>query len=153
MLSFGTHHKTPLPLKPSKETGSEEERLFFCHRCCLQLYLNGFFLYMYILFSSWLQTLGGVETARGKEGSVIQSTADAKEVFRTIGGYSWREGCGKKTKWGGWMRGLYLHRSKRPERRRSEASRCIFRADGGKCKVFVYFFFCLALNLNPKRRA
>lgn len=59
------------------------------------------FFFFSILFSSRLQTPGRVEPARGKEGCVIQSTADAKEVFRTIGGDVWREGCGKKTKWGG----------------------------------------------------
>lgn len=52
------------------------------------------------------------------------------------------------------MRGLYLHRFKKPKRMRSEANRFIFRVDGGnaQCLAFFFFFCCRVLNLNPKRR-
>lgn len=117
--------------------------------------MNGFFFFL-ILFSSRLQAPGTVETAREREGYVIQSTANAKEVFRTIGGYVWREGCGKKTKRGEGaggdgvgVGGLYLHRSQKPKRMRSEANPFIFRADGGNAQ-YLAFFCRRVFNLHPK---
>lgn len=39
------------------------------------------------------------------------------------------------------MTGLYLHRSKKPKRMRSEANWFIFRADRGNAQCLAFFFF------------
>lgn len=148
MLSFGTHHKTPLPLKPSKETGSEEERLsffFFCRRC-LQLYLNSVFFFFYFIF--FPAPNPGERGNSEREGGLCHPVdSRCKGGFQNNRWGCLEGGVWKENKVGrGGMRGLYLHRSQRPERRRSEASRCIFRADEGNAKClgcFVFFSFAV----------
>lgn len=85
--------QNPTAAEAFKGKRSRGRKHVFC-RCGLQLYLNSFF--NFIIFSFRLQTLRTLETARERGGYVIQSTANAKEVFRTIGGYVWREGRERK---------------------------------------------------------
>lgn len=106
---FTTRHQECLCLQ---RTGELEffPCLGFC--CCLQIHVNSFYYFS-------LPTLERARTTRGKARlcHVVDKRRGIQNNGLGWGGGALREGCGKKTKW----RGLYLHSSLRPERRRCEA--------------------------------